>query len=109
MISADVVRSESGFRLTLSGHANYGEERADIVCAAVSGIFYALCGYLANTYKEGLRIYSLEPGLGDLECAREGEEAMRFACIGLLQIALSYPGYLSLNNRAFNWRVNPAV
>ena len=109
MITASFTRNETGLRLALSGHAIYCESGDDIVCAAVSGIFYALCGYLANTHKEGLIIHSIRPGCGDVECDASGEEAMRFACIGLLQIALTYPENLAVINSAFNWKIKQGV
>lgn len=108
MITADFKRERGALRLTLRGHAGYSEGD-DIVCAAVSGIFYALCGYLANIKPEGLRIHSIRAGEGDVECAESGEEAMKLVCIGLLQIALTYPGYLAVNNEAFSWKTRSPV
>ena len=109
MIRADFTRKDGRFRLILSGHAGYSEGGADSVCAAVSGLFYALVGYLSNVKKEGLVIRSMASGSGDVECSEEGEEAMKLAFIGLLQIALGYPDHLSVNNRAFSWRIGQTV
>ena len=109
MISADFTKKDGRVRLILSGHAGYSDGGSDIVCAAVSGLFYALVGYLSNMKKEGLVIRSMASGSGDVECSEEGEEAMKLACIGLVQIALGYPNHLSVNNRAFSWRIGQTV
>ena len=102
MIKADFYRTENGLRVSLDGHSGYSEVGSDIVCAAVSGIFYALVGYLMNTKREGLIIHSILSGCGDVECSEEGEEAMKLAYIGLLQIAMTYPQNLAVVNRAFS-------
>lgn len=104
MIRANFSRGESGLRLKMWGHAGYSESGGDIVCAAVSGIFYALLGYLKNQ-DLGLKINSLGSGLADIECGFDGEEAMKLCCIGLLQIALTYPGTVSVDGMAWRWRV----
>ena len=40
--------------LKISGHAGYDNEGRDIVCAAVSAIFYTLLGALLNYSDKGL-------------------------------------------------------
>ncbi len=109
MISADFTRENEGDRLymTLQGHANYADDGRDIVCAAVSGLFYALCGYLANLEGGDLVLEKAIPGDARLSCAPCGVEAMRLVCIGLIQIMLSYPGCLSVTNSAFDWSIAP--
>ncbi len=105
MILAHFYESgEDTLRLTVSGHAGYGDGGADIVCAAVSGIFYALAGYLANSeFKANIR--AARSGFADIECSRGGEEAMKQACIGLLQIQLSYPGTVNVSNSLWSWKL----
>ena len=108
MISARFYRSgEDNLRLTVSGHAGYSDGGDDIVCAAVSGIFYALSGYLAN-FGGGIRIISIDSGFADIECSHAGEEAMKQACIGLLQMQATYPDFVSVDNSVWNWRINAA-
>ncbi len=107
MIRAEFSHAGEKFRLCIDGHANYSESGSDIVCAAVSGIFYSLLGYLANEC-ESLYIRSLCSGHVDIECGAEGLEAMKLACIGLLQISLSYPDCVKLENSVFSWRVGVA-
>lgn len=104
MIRADFSRDESGLRLRLLGHAGYSSSGGDIVCAAVSGIFYALLGYLKNSSCT-LKVNALGSGHADLECGPEGEEAMKLCCIGLLQIALTYPGTVSVDGDAWQWKI----
>ena len=109
MINADFTKKDGRVRLILSGHAGYAHDGSDIVCAAVSGLFYALVGYLMNLKNEGLIIRSIASGRGDVECSLEGEEAMKLACIGLVQIALQYPAHLSVHNGAFPWKIGEVI
>ena len=108
MIKAKFSRCEDGYiRLQIDGHAGYGEEGDDIVCAAVSGIFYSLCGYLSNFCSEGTSLDRLSSGCADVSCGQDGEEAMKLACIGIWQISLTYPGYVEVENNAWSWKMNP--
>lgn len=102
MISAKFSRDEKGLKASICGHAGYSAGGADIVCAAVSGLVYALVGYLANESGE-LRVNLLCSGCADIECGTDGEEAMKLCCIGLLQIALSYPGTVAVDGGAWGW------
>ncbi len=107
MILADFSRKDSDDRLclTLEGHANYTDGGDDIVCAAVSGLFYALCGYLANLEDGRMCLERLRSGSATLSCALCGEEAMHLVFIGLFQIMLTYPENLSVTNSAFDWKI----
>ena len=105
MITADFYREGERLRLTISGHAGYSDGGDDIVCAAVSGIFYALTGYLAN-FGGGLDIRAVSSGFADIECSPCGEEAMKQACIGLLQMQASYPEHVGVENRIWRWTIN---
>lgn len=91
--------------MVVRGHAGYSDEGNDIICAAVSGLVYALLGYLANEAIDS-RINSFGLGGADVQCSRGGEEAMKLCCIGLLQIALTYPDFLSVSADAWNWRIS---
>lgn len=102
MIEAEFSRCEKGFLLKVSGHAGYSSGGDDVVCAAVSGIVYALAGYIKNEC-EGAVIAALRPGYAAIECGKEGEPAMRMAYIGLLQLALTYPDFVRVECDA--WRV----
>ena len=104
MIKAHFYRNGDALRLTVKGHAGYSENGDDIVCAAVSGIFYALSGYLAN-FGGGLDVIALGSGFADIACSQSGEEAMKQACIGLIQMQESYPDFVSVDNAVWNWRI----
>ena len=93
--------------MKIEGHAGFGGEGKDIVCAAVSGIFYSLCGYLSNFCSDGTRLERVGLGYADVSCREDGEEAMKLACIGIWQISLTYPGHVEVENNAWNWRMNP--
>ncbi len=85
----------------MRGHANYSDTGADIVCAAVSGIFYSLLGYLANC-TEGAKIGPIGHGYADIECPASYMEAMKQTCIGLMQIQVSYPESVMVVNKALD-------
>lgn len=108
MIRARFYKSGDCLRLTVSGHAGYSDGGDDIVCAAASGIFYALLGYLSSFHRDGLRIITVESGIADIECSPDGEEAMKLACIGLIQLELTYEGYVAVENSVWNWRIGEA-
>jgi uncharacterized protein YsxB (DUF464 family) len=91
MINIEFSRAEGNISLKMRGHAGYSPSGDDIVCAAVSGIFYALLGFLANE-SSGLSVRSLTPGNVEIACAEKFSPSMRLAYIGFLQIAMSYPG-----------------
>ncbi|MBR3879520.1 MAG: ribosomal-processing cysteine protease Prp [Clostridia bacterium] len=92
MINIEFSRAEGNISLKMRGHAGYSREGEDIVCAAVSGIFYALLGFLANEESAGLSVSSLASGNVEIACAERFSSSMRLAYIGFLQIAMSYPG-----------------
>ena len=105
MIDADFSRTEKGFRLRIEGHARCGVEGEDIVCAAVSGIFYALCGYIINFKPDSIKVNALESGLADIECGVECEDQLQLACLGLWQIASTYPTHMKVGIGAWNWKM----
>ena len=105
MINADCTRSGSGFKLSMEGHAQHGAEGEDIVCAAVSSIFYSLCGYIINFRSGSIKVNALESGLADIECGFDCEESLKLACLGLWQIANTYPSHLKVGIGAWNWKM----
>ncbi len=105
MIDIDFSRSGDVLNLKMRGHAGYRSAGTDIVCAAVSGIFYALLGFLANE-DSGLRIGSVESGNVDVSCSERYSSYMRLAYIGFLQIALSYPGTARVSETVWQARVS---
>ncbi len=107
MIVADFSRTEKGFRLRIEGHAEYGERGKDIVCASVSSIFYALCGYLLNFKKGSFRVNAIQSGLADIECDEHCEDYLQLVCLGLWQIACQYPENIRVNIAAWRWKMTP--
>lgn len=104
MISAEFLKDGGGFTLKMRGHADKSCASGNLVCAAASGIFYALIGYLANEC-EGMRIRALSPGDAVVECSEDGESAMKQACIGLIQLAITYPESVEVTSSAWGWRI----
>ncbi len=82
-------RDAPSFRVSAQGHATGSVE----VCAAVSGILYALAGYLKNAPEAEVMTFRLESG--DVELDFTGAAgcagAWEMALIGLKQIAQKYP------------------
>ena len=84
--------------ISAAGHATGSEE----VCAAISGLIYALAGYLENAVQDGVARWTdcrLEPGEAILSVsAEEMEESItavfHMAAIGLLQIEKAHPKYI---------------
>ena len=105
MIVAEFSRINNGFRMRIEGHAGYGEVGKDIVCAATSGIAYALCGYLMNFKKDGFKVKSFERGKIDIECSADCEDYLQLACLGIYQIACEYPENVFVNIGAWNWKM----
>ena len=110
MIKASFMRTEkNGVRLEVIGHSNHGEPGEDIVCAAVSGIVYGLCGYLGNFCVESLKKCILDPGHALIVCGDGCAEAMKHTYIALLQIAISYPERLLVSEQVWGFRIRAAA
>ena len=107
MIVADFTKTAKGFRLRIEGHSGYCRGGEDVVCASVSGIFYALCGYLLNFKKGSFKVNEIKSGFADIECEECCEDFLQLACLGLWQIACEYPENVKVNIEAWRWRMNP--
>lgn len=87
--------------LTAVGHAS----GSSAVCAAVSGIVYALGGYLKNLEAAGavsLSAFTLESGVAELEAAGADARApFEMAAVGLMQLAARYPKQVSVDAKKF--------
>lgn len=92
MIRAVYTQAGDRHKLTITGHAGYGEHGSDIVCAGVSAISYALLGFLQNTKTLELKAET-ESGNMALVCTGGADVASAFemAVIGYLQISRKYP------------------
>lgn len=96
MTTVTIRKTGRAYRLTAVGHATGNPA----VCAAVSGIVYALGGYLRNLERAGdveLAVFRLEPGDAALEAYSIGPAADRardpfgMAAVGLMQLAAQFP------------------
>ena len=105
MIVADFSRNADGFRMRVKGHAGYDEAGRDIVCAAASGLVYALCGYLLNFKKGSFSVNELEKGLIEIDCGHDCEDYLQLACIGFYQLARDYPNHVCVRYGAWNWKM----
>lgn len=71
----DIKLYPNAFKLDITGHAEHGEKGEDIVCAAVSTLFYTLAEALyeyRHMMKEDI-IFSDEDGNGHIECKPKSE------------------------------------
>lgn len=84
--------AEGRWYLSARGHATGSEQG----CAFISGILYALAGYLVNAEAEGhARIGRMKLEPGDVAIRAEGDEragaAFDMALIGLRQLEKEHP------------------
>lgn len=105
MIEAGFFKREDGFCVVISGHANYAPEGQDIVCASVSALLYGLIGYLGTVEQSKVRVRKLVRGYAELTCSQAGEEALRMACIGILQVSERYPAHVRVHNEIWSSRL----
>ena len=96
MTRAYIESGDGQYLLGLSGHAT-GDER---VCAAISGLAYALAGYLENAdgHLEAVYTRVMEPGHVVLHVRGDAciQAAWELCTIGLLQIQAAYPDRISV-------------
>ena len=103
MVLAEFKRVNDGnIGLVMKGHSSHKECGQLIVCAAISGVFYTLLGYLKNTFGANIKVHRLKSGDVDIECVGPGSEAFRMACIGFLQIGEMYPGEIEVINKVWD-------
>ncbi|MBR3753363.1 MAG: ribosomal-processing cysteine protease Prp [Ruminiclostridium sp.] len=79
------------YLLSVKDHAT----GSPVVCAAVSGLCYALAGYLANAEPQDVAVYNrrMEPGdvLLHFRGDQQAQGAFEAVVIGLLQLEKKYP------------------
>lgn len=99
MIKAVFMQAENnGIRLCIDGHA---PKSTAFICPAVSGIFYALSGYLANRFGKELVVNAIRSGHADIVCSEEAKEFFKMACMGFLQMAEKYPGSIEVKTNVW--------
>lgn len=94
MTRVHITYGPDRFTVTAKGHATGSPE----VCAAVSGLIYALAGFLQNFGAKA----RLEAGDAEVEClsSYETDLALEMAYVGFRQIAQQYPEYLQVETDA---------
>ena len=115
MIVAECERNKEGkiIRFTVKGHAGYGEEGRDIICAAASAVAYTAAGWFETKYNETEESYKkhfeerdgfmrwdrgdyLDKGDKDVT---EDDAVLEAMMIGFRQIEQSYgKKYLTIRN-----------
>lgn len=100
MTKVHYTRDSKGHNLHITGHAGYSACGADVVCAGISAIGYALLGYLENC-EEGDPDYAYMEESGALAIfsfpTERVDVAFEMALIGLMQIANQYPENVSIH------------
>jgi uncharacterized protein YsxB (DUF464 family) len=100
----DITFRPETMELTVSGHANYGKKGKDIVCSAVSALFYTL--YESLTESEEMlhteAVFSDVEGEGYICCHPKEEYRGNVELIywtilnGLQMVADNYPKHVKL-------------
>lgn len=98
MIKITYSRQGSRHCLTVRGHAGYGEQGKDIVCAGVSALTQALLGWLGDN-RHRCRLLCgpvAQPGFLHIGCAGGKETAAVFSmtAAGCGQLAEAYPDHV---------------
>jgi uncharacterized protein YsxB (DUF464 family) len=94
MIVITMKSKENKFSVTGKGHAAYNPGQ-DIVCSAVSCLFYAFAGYLIN--REDIKCkYRLDSGDSEIEAEGNVKECFEMLKIGLMQIEDKYPKFVKV-------------
>ncbi len=93
----EVKAKRSGKRCCLEakGHAT----GSVAVCAGISAILYALAGYLANHEVQVIRQHMADADVCmEFDGDTDAVAAFEMAVIGLMQIELTHPEYISVKN-----------
>lgn len=98
MIKAHFFEEGEYVSLKIQGHSGYKQGGELILCAAVSGIFYTLLGYLQNRYKDDLKVVKLKSGDVYIKCFHADREIFRMVCIGLIELSENYPYEIKVKN-----------
>ena len=70
----EITFNEKNLELSVKGHANHGEKGEDIVCSAVSILFYTLAESLTESKKMLVKnpLINMEDGNGTISCVPKG-------------------------------------
>ena len=84
--------------IVIDGHANYGPEGQDIVCAAISTLSQALIRSIEDLTDDIIE-YDIRPGRVDIkmkDLSDQGRLLIDSFFIGICQVATAYPDYLQV-------------
>ena len=98
MIEILTERLSNNFKVKISGHAMYSKGE-DIVCAAVSTLFYSLIAALEKDSKVSVLKSSAHKGCGEISFrgGAESRGAYKMAVEGLSVLARQYPDNIKIN------------
>ena len=51
------------------------------------------------------KICAVEYGHADIICDPDCEEALKLACMGIYEVALTYPDHVKVENGLWNWKM----
>ena len=94
MIIIKYEKRENGFGLWITGHAKYAEEGKDIVCAAVSALYYAITNYCIQNAQRC--DYEADPGDSYVIAYGLDMEVFKAILTGLEVISEQYKDYMLL-------------
>ena len=96
MIKVNITVSDDMYDISAEGHALFNPGN-DIVCSAVSALFYAFAGFLYNDSK--VRRFGIHLDSGDAKIKAKGDikQAFDVFIIGLLQIEKAYPSFIHID------------
>lgn len=94
MIIIKYEKRENGFGLWITGHAKYAEEGKDIVCAAVSALYYAITNYCIQSAQRC--DYEADPGDSYVIAYGLDMEVFKAILTGLEVISEQYKDYVLL-------------
>lgn len=96
MIEAEFKQKGNCFSVKLTGHAGAAPKGKDIVCAAVSGIVYALSAMLEKTEDIKIMENVISSGMARIIFSgdKKAEGAYLMAYYGIKFLASAYPEYV---------------
>lgn len=89
MIHIELKAEKNRYEIRAKGHALFNPGN-DIVCSAVSCLFYTFVGFLGNC-KDIWHSFELKSGNAEIKAEGDIGQAYKMFMIGLLQIEKSYP------------------
>ena len=100
----DITFNPKDFTLDITGHAEHGKKGEDIVCSAISTLFYTLAHalYESKEMLSGDLVFSDEDGNGHLSCKPKEEYEGNIArtywtiLVGFDLVAKNYEKYVKL-------------